>query len=249
MHEVNGSPASQEGITHQPNSESLLQTAMQTPCCVDTVQRSQMRMIAMHEDSSSPASQKGVAHQHNVGRLLADSCAKAVILSIPEQHQLRQAECKDGAAQDAAGEDEGQEESVISLHEHAHISQSLRCNKTKCCKQERTLTQKEGLRCKDMHAVRACSDTVKVQCIHHPSCSVMHCHVRHLVLQRMAVMQAMLLTGLTITLYIHFPSDSTTRAVAAQQKLSCYAQDITGNAQDSTVNAQDITGNGPRHHR
>ena len=95
-----------------------------------------MTRVAKHQGSGSPASQEGIAHQHNVGRLLADSCAKAVVPLIPEQHQLCQAECKDGAAQDAAGEDEGQKEPVISLHKHGHTSQSLPCSNLECDIQE-----------------------------------------------------------------------------------------------------------------
>ena len=63
-----------------------------------------------------PARQEGIGHEDNVGRLLPDSRAKAVIPPIPEHHQLRQAESKNGAAQQAAGEDKRQEVAVVALH-------------------------------------------------------------------------------------------------------------------------------------
>ena len=72
-------------------------------------------------DNVLPACEEGIGHEHNVGRLLADSSAKAVVIPIPQHHQLRQAEGKDGAAQQAAGEDKCQEIAVIPLQGHVHM--------------------------------------------------------------------------------------------------------------------------------
>ncbi len=65
--------------------------------------------------TNSPASQHRVDDEHDVGRLLADGSAKVVIPPLADQQQLCQAGGKDGAAQQSAAEDEGQEEAVVPL--------------------------------------------------------------------------------------------------------------------------------------
>ncbi|KAA6428582.1 MAG: hypothetical protein FRX49_01457 [Trebouxia sp. A1-2] len=62
--------------------------------------------------TNSPASQHRVDDEHDVGRLLADSSAKVVIPPLADQQQFCQAGGKDGAAQQSAAEDEGQEEAL-----------------------------------------------------------------------------------------------------------------------------------------